>query len=98
MKELVCIVCPNGCRLQVTKSGNEYEVKGAKCPKGKEYAITEMTDPRRSISTTVRTVFEDCRVLPVRTNGEIPKDKIFSLMELINKVVVDKKLKRGDII
>ena len=30
MKELVCIVCPNGCRLQVSQKGEEFEVMGAK--------------------------------------------------------------------
>ncbi|MFA6766696.1 MAG: DUF1667 domain-containing protein [Clostridia bacterium] len=98
MKELVCIICPNGCRLQVSQKGEEFEVMGAKCPKGKEYAINEMTDPRRSIATTVRTIFKECPVLPVRTKGDIPKDKIFALMEIINKIVIDKKIKRGDVI
>ncbi|MFW5780508.1 MAG: DUF1667 domain-containing protein [Bacillota bacterium] len=98
MKEIICIVCPNGCRMQISKEGKDIEVKGAKCPKGKEYAIAEMTDPRRSIASTVKTIFEDGRVLPVRTDGEVPKDKIFELMKMINKVVIKKRIKRGDII
>ena len=54
------------CRyLKKAKNSRSY----AKCPKGKEYAINEMTDPRRSIATTVRTIFKECPVLPVRQRG-----------------------------
>ena len=47
MKNLVCIVCPNGCRLTVTE-GENIEVSGAKCPRGKAYAVSEMTNPTTS--------------------------------------------------
>ena len=98
MKELVCIVCPNGCKLTVKGEGDNFEVFGAKCPRGKAYAITEMTAPKRSVTTTVKTIFDEARVLPVRTNGEIPKEKIFDLMKEIKKFVLNKRVKRGDVI
>lgn len=95
---LVCIVCPNGCRLTVTIDGEDITVTGQKCPKGKTYAIAEMTEPKRSVTTTVRTVFEEAPVLPVRTNGEIPKDKIFDLMKLLDGFILNKRIKRGEAI
>lgn len=98
MINLVCIVCPNGCRLEISGEGENIEVKGAKCPKGKTYAITELTEPKRSVTSTVRTVFKEVPVLPVRTNGDIPKDKIFDLMDILNSFVLDKRVKRGETI
>ena len=42
MKELVCIVCPNGCRLQVDDE-HGYTVTGNRCPRGAAYGKTECT-------------------------------------------------------
>ncbi|MDD4316315.1 MAG: DUF1667 domain-containing protein [Clostridia bacterium] len=98
MTQLVCIVCPNGCRLTINNDGENIEVLGGKCPKGKAYAVTEMTNPTRSVTTTVKTVFPEAGVLPVRTNGEIPKAKIFDFMKVINCFVLDKRVKRGEVV
>ena len=37
-------------------------------------------------------------VLPVRTDGEIPKSKIGELMQLINGIRVTEKVRRGDVV
>lgn len=92
--ELVCIVCPRGCRINVENG----VVSGNSCKRGEAFALSEMTCPMRTVCSTVATTFEDYPVLPVRTNGEIPKDKIQDLMKEINAVVVDKKIKRGDVV
>lgn len=92
--DLVCIVCPRGCRLSV----NEGIVTGNACKRGEAFAISESTLPMRSVCSTVATVFKDYPVLAVRTDGEIPKEKIPMLMQEINGVVVKEKLKRGDVV
>ena len=56
-KELVCIVCPRSCRMTITSDGDELVVTGNTCKRGKEFAVSEMTDPRRTVCTTVRTAF-----------------------------------------
>ena len=96
MKEIVCIVCPNSCTLSVQKNGDEYTVTGNKCKRGKDFAIGEMTAPKRTISSVVKTAFKNVPALPVRVSDEIPKERIFDVMREINSVTVDKKLSRGD--
>ena len=96
--KLICIGCPNGCELDVRKENDEIIVTGNKCPRGIEFAKTELTHPTRSITSSVKTTFKDIPVLSVRTNGEIPKEKIFDVMNEINKVVLDKHIKVGDVI
>lgn len=98
MKELTCIVCPKGCLLKVEKISDEWIVEGALCPKGKEFAISEMTSAKRSVSSTVKTTFKDTPRLPVKTDGEIPRKLIFSLMEKINEVIVDYPVSTGEVI
>lgn len=58
--------------------------------------MSEMTAPVRTISSTVRTVYEETPVLPVKVSSEIPKAMIFQVMEKINQVLVERPLKRGE--
>jgi len=98
IKNFTCIVCPNGCNLTIEANGFDIKVSGNTCKKGEEFARSELANPERTISSTVRTSFKDYPVLPVRVSSPIPKDKIFDVMKEINKVCVDKRLKIGDIV
>ena len=98
-KTLTCIVCPIGCQLEVTldDSGKVTEVSGNTCKRGHDYAVTEFTDPRRTLTTTVRITGSDTdRFLPVRTSSPIPKPKLFEAMEAANKIEVKAPVKVGD--
>lgn len=98
MKQLVCIGCPRGCRLTVEENSGDFIVTGNTCPRGKAFAISEMTEPKRTICSTVKTVFPGCPVLPVRVSDDIPKDRIFDVMREINAVVLAERIGRGDVI
>ena len=98
MKELVCIVCPRGCRMQITEENGSLQITGNGCKRGAAFAESEIRDPRRTICTTVRTAFPDVPVLPVRVSKEIPKDRIFDVMAEINRTTVRTRLGRGDIV
>ena len=41
---ITCISCPLGCTIEVKRVGDDYEVSGNGCDKGKKYAIQEMTN------------------------------------------------------
>ena len=98
IKECVCIICPNGCSLRAEESGGEITVTGNTCPKGEEYAKTELTCPTRTLTSTVATSFFAHPVLPVRTSAAIPKGEIKNAMAAINKLLVTTRLKCGDTI
>ena len=71
-------------------------MSGNNCKRGKEYAIQEITNPLRSITTTVRTVFDDFPRLSVKTDSEVPLKDIFLYMNEINDITVTERLKPGD--
>ncbi len=98
MKKLVCIVCPNSCELSIEETADGINVSGNKCKRGIKFATDEMTAPKRTISSVVKTAFKEVPVLPVRVSDEIPKEKIFDVMNEINRVTVKKKLSRGDVV
>ncbi|MCE5235011.1 MAG: DUF1667 domain-containing protein [Clostridiaceae bacterium] len=98
MKEMVCIVCPNGCALRVVEGEAGYTVEGARCKRGEAFALDEMKNPMRSLTTTVATVFKDMPRLSVKTSGEIPKDKLFEAMARINRMLVDHRVRAGEVL
>lgn len=97
MKEFICIVCPKGCHLKVEDEG-ELKVSGNGCERGQKYAVAEITNPTRVVTSTVEVKGGDCPRCPVKTKGAIPKDLIFKAMEEINKVVLTPPVKEGAII
>ena len=96
MREFNCINCPRGCLLHVEEVNGEFEVTGNTCIRGHDFAISEMTCPKRTICSSVKTVFADVPVLPVRVSAEIPKDRIFDVMKEINSFVLEKHVSRGE--
>ncbi|HWQ97542.1 MAG TPA: DUF1667 domain-containing protein [Clostridia bacterium] len=98
IQEIVCIVCPNGCRIRCETDQGELRCSGQKCKRGVEYASAELTHPMRSLTTSVRTVFPDSPVVSVRTDGEVEKAKIIDVVKALGQVIVDQRVKIGDII
>lgn len=97
MKELICITCPKGCHLKIDED-NDYAVTGNACPRGAEYGKNELKNPKRVITSTVKTnSAEYCRC-PVKTNGAIPKDKMFEIMEMLDDVELKTPIHTGDIV
>lgn len=98
IEEIICIGCPMGCSLKVEINGDQLLVEGNQCKRGETFARDEIENPKRSLTTTVRTIFKEMPLLPVRTEGDIPKDKIFQAMEVLNKVLIKEEVSCGDII
>lgn len=96
--DMVCIVCPNGCRLQVEQNDGSVTVSGAKCKRGVNFAETELTCPTRSVTSSVKTTVKGYPVVSVRTDGEIPKDKIFPLIKKLSEYTLDKIVPIGTIL
>ena len=87
IRELTCIVCPKGCQLTVELEGKEIKsITGHTCKRGEEYAKTECTAPRRTLTTTAPVVGGG--VVPVKTDNTVPKELLFECMALINKAYV----------
>ena len=96
-RDMICIVCPKGCPLRVSlENGAVTEVSGHTCPRGKQYAIDECTHPVRTVTSTVRA--STGGVIPVKTSAPIPKERMFELMNAINKVTATLPVRIGDVI
>lgn len=100
-KILTCIVCPMGCEITVDMDDNTSEIKsitGNTCPRGEKYARNEMTNPMRQLTSTVVIEGGIYDRLPIILSGDIPKDKMFDVMQELSKVRVKAPVKRNDIL
>ncbi len=96
----LCIGCPLGCRLEVEEDDHHeiVEVRGFSCRRGRDFAISEHTDPRRMVTTTVAVEGGRWARLPVRSVDPIPKDLVMELCATLREVVVRAPVHLGDVI
>lgn len=100
-REMICIVCPVGCHLEVIqdeKSESGYIVTGAACKRGEVYGVKELSNPTRVLTSTVKIKGSLIPRIPVRTSSDIPKGEIFNCMELINQVELQAPVKVGQVV
>lgn len=97
MKELVCIVCPKGCRLHVDDE-NDFAVSGHSCPRGEAYGKNEIQNPTRVLTSTVKLTGGLYRRCPVKTNKAVPKGKLFDIMQALNAVEIASPVQVGQVI
>jgi len=99
LKEYTCIICPNSCDLEVTLENNKIiSIEGAMCPKGKTYMENELVNPMRTIATSIKIENGELPLVSVRLDKEIPKGKIFPVMEEIKKIRLKAPVKVGQIV
>ena len=98
-KDLICIECPRSCVLKVCiESCRVVKVEGEKCPKGKDYAVSEVENPRRIFTSTVSSSGLVLKMIPVRTDKPIPKDRVLEAAGEIRKIKLDRPIKVGEVI
>jgi len=79
-----CIICPNGCHITAEVLDDQiHKLEGALCLRGEDYVRQELTDPRRTIATSVLVEGGELPLASVRLTGSIPKGEIFPVMEEI---------------
>jgi CxxC motif-containing protein len=99
-RELICINCPLGCPLVVTlEDGEVTSVEGNTCKRGDVYGRKEVTNPTRIVTTSVPVDGSASeRMVSVKTASDVPKAKIFDVMEALKDVRATAPVHIGDVI
>lgn len=93
-KDLICVICPKGCALTAAiENGEVTSIRGNSCPRGESYAQSEITNPVRTLTTTMKT--DNGRLLPVKTAAPVPKGKLFEYMDIINQTIAKTPIEIG---
>lgn len=102
VRELICVVCPNGCQLTVeVEEGPEpkvLSVSGQTCPRGDTWARQEVETPLRTIASSVLVRGGTMPMASVRTDAAIPLSKIFQVMEEIRTMTLEAPVRIGDVV
>lgn len=96
-KNITCIGCPLGCGIIVSMKGSKViKIEGNTCKKGEAFAVSEATDPRRILTTTMRT--SSGGLVPVKTDRPVKKGMLFDLMKAVNNVTAKEPVEIGDVL
>jgi len=94
----VCVVCPRGCPLEVSRADGGVSVRGQACARGEAYGRAEATDPRRTLTSTVATAFADRPRLPVKSDREIPRARLLEAARSLDGILVSTRVRLGETI
>lgn len=85
-KEIVCVICPNSCRLNVWRDQEgDLHITGNKCSRGLDYGESEYTNPVRMLITTMRVEGGILPVIPIRSEKPIPKELLLKAVRIVNE-------------
>lgn len=101
-KHVTCILCPNGCELDVSYSGEPtaetLQVEGNLCLKGEGYALEELTHPKRTLTTSVLVRCGTQRQASVKTTVPIPREMLIRARAALHGLSIEAPIAIGDVI
>ena len=83
-------------KVLLSDEGAPISVEGNFCKRGVTYANDECTNPKRTVTSTVRC--KSGAVVSVKTDTTIPKGMMFEVMAEINGVIAPDEVSIGDIV
>ena len=99
IKKLTCIECPKGCMLSIDiENCRAVKTSGNECPKGEKYAMQEVENPMRILTSAVLAEGLELKMVPVRTDKPVPKKRIAEAMEEVKKIRLKSPVKTGSVI
>ena len=95
---LTCINCPMGCRITADYDGKEVtNITGYTCARGKAYARSEITAPKRILTALVR-LYGTQEPVSVKTSAPVPKEKINGVLAALQAVTAMRPVGIGDVL
>lgn len=114
LRIITCVVCPVGCEITIRRRPSAraaaseggvaqggpdvFVLEGFGCKRGKVYAEEELTSPRRTLTTTVRVAGGTLSLVPVRTQGSIPKALMRACMDELSRVELAAPVRAGQVV
>lgn len=97
-QKLTCILCPRGCILKLEKIEKEVMVTGQGCKRGVMYALSEVQNPQRTLTTTIAVLEGNEQMCPLISSKPLPKAVLLDCMKQVYQLQVLAPISQGDII
>ena len=99
IKNFLCVACPVGCALKVEVQGKEVlRVDGNTCPRGVKYAESEVSNPTRTFTSTIRVKNGALPVCPVRSKAPLPLERVFDVTREVAKISLSAPIAIGQVL
>ncbi|NQT46129.1 MAG: DUF1667 domain-containing protein [Candidatus Omnitrophica bacterium] len=96
-RDLICTICPLGCKVMATYAHKKATaICGNRCPKGEAYALSEIRNPRRILTTTIKVEGGIFPLVSVRTNRPISRDSMRRVVKNLHNTFVKAPIEIGD--
>lgn len=97
-QEVICIVCPRGCHIQVYEENETMVCEGNACSRGEVYAKQEVLSPKRMLTSSVKITHALHARCPVMSTSPIPKERIFDVLEVLKSITLQAPVHIHDVI
>lgn len=100
-KNMTCIICPMGCNLDITfddATKKLVSATGNNCTRGPQYAEKELSNPTRTLTSTIKVTAGTLPVVPVKSADELPRDSLLQYMEVIRRATAPAPIRIGDVL
>ncbi len=94
-----CINCPMGCTIEaVSRDEKLVEIEGNICKAGEKYVESELKNPTRVLTSTVKVKNGVLPRVPVKSEGELPKGKVREAVKELDDVELEAPVKIRQIV
>ncbi len=89
-----CINCPMGCTLEAVSRDEELvEIEGNTCKAGEKYVESELKNPTRVLTSTVKVKNGVLPRVPVKSEEELPKEEVREAVKKLDDVELEAPVK-----
>lgn len=96
-QSMICINCPKGCRINAQQQEGKWYIEGNDCSRGEDYAMQELTDPRRILTALMRPEGAK-RPVSVKTDRPVPKARLMECAARIYEEHPKLPISAGDVL
>jgi CxxC motif-containing protein len=81
--------------LFVERDGGAVRVANNGCSRGVEFAVKELNDPERTLTSTVKVLKGEFPLVSVRSDGPVKKTELLSLIRQLDTLTVEAPINAG---
>jgi CxxC motif-containing protein len=97
-RDIVCFVCPQGCLLAVQtaeEADDEIRVENNRCLRGMEFAVKELKDPERTLTSTLRVNNGTMPLVSIRSDAPVKKTELKDLITYFDDITINAPVSGG---
>jgi CxxC motif-containing protein len=95
---MVCVICPNSCLLSVDRNEDGVQVTNNGCGLGAEFAVKEITDPERTLTSTITVINGKLPLVSVRSDAPVKKSELIALVKDLDTHIVEAPVVSGQVL